>query len=350
MQVARLRRAWLSLREAASESARLRATPEEANADLDALLPTKDLAKARSAFWARHHFNLPAYALPSDQMLSRVLREFNMKLLTVRPLDKVQTQLAQISPATASKKGASDLNGYLINLRTLMVAYAIAGSRPASGKVQPTAETENSDPTDWMECPFEVVMRYYLRAEQKAMEVQAAKGPGPALAWLKARDHDDRSAWVEAHRQWGLSVGAAISSTTNKREATWLTDTEIRNPVHTARPLPGPTGAPKRTVQTASASSGWGASSSNVEESPTKMPKNFTRELPNGKQFCWAWNREAGGCREPCPNRRMHLCGFYVRKGRACGMKNHRFCEHGKQEQSSFKPKKRGNYGGYGKK
>ena len=76
----------------------------------------------------------------ASQVLSRVLREFNMRLLTVRPIEKVQTQLNQITPSTSKAK--TDVNAYLISLRTLMIAYAIAGARPAANKTQPTTESK----------------------------------------------------------------------------------------------------------------------------------------------------------------------------------------------------------------
>ena len=330
LQTARLRRAWVSLREALTESARIRSTPEDSTADLDALLPTKDLAKARSAFWARYRFGFPAYAQPSDQMLSRVLREFNMRMLTVRPLEKVQTQLSQITQGAALKVKGGDVNAYLINLRTLMISFAIAGARPAVDKTQPTNETEHSDPTEWMECPLEVVMRYYLRAEQKAMEILAAKGPGPAFAWLRIRDQDDRAAWVETHRASGSSIGTAIANTLKTREATWLTDTEIRVTSQPPRPLPGgpahqPAPRQQSNVQKHAERS---RQSAPAAKAPNKMPDDFLGTLPNGSQVCWAWNREPNGCKEPCPHGRVHFCGFWVRKGRACGFKNHRYCEH----------------------
>ena len=35
-----------------------------------------------------------------------------------------------------------------------------------------------------------------------------------------------------------------------------------------------------------------------------------------GRQICWSWNRKRGGCSEPCPNKRLHVCEHCLGKHR----------------------------------
>ena len=339
LQTARLRRAWVSLREASSEGAKVRAeTQSDSMTDLDALLPTKDLTKARSAFWARYRVNLPNYVLPSDQLLSRILREFSHKLLSVRPLEKSQTQLSQVQVApTASTK--ADVNAYLCHLRTLMVAFAMAGTSPLPDAPK-TAETEHTDPCLYVECPLETTLKYYLRAEQRALEILHGKGPGAALLWLRCRDHEDRAAWVETHRGKGGSIGQAIAAITKDREAMWMTDVELRAPAQSASPRgPASRGASAAAAPATAGTQTPLARGVNLvpAASPrgSKPPATFMSTLPGGKEVCWTWNRDPNGCSEPCPHGRLHICGFLIRSNRACGFRNHRFCEHRVQQPGS---------------
>ena len=45
----------------------------------------------------------------------------------------------------------------------------------------------------------------------------------------------------------------------------------------------------------------------------------------DGKQLCWAWNKAPGGCTEPCPKQRTHLCEWC--RGEQ-GVAGHRTCGH----------------------
>lgn len=59
--------------------------------DLDAQLPSKDLQSVRVLFWRRWRLKFPPAVEPADTLLSRSLREINLRLLSVKPLSKVQS-------------------------------------------------------------------------------------------------------------------------------------------------------------------------------------------------------------------------------------------------------------------
>ena len=93
------------------------------------------------------------------------------------------------------------VQGLLNNLHTLMIAYARAGCIPL-----PTAptipETADSDATLYVECPLEVVLRYFWRCANRVVRMPGDK----AFHWLRSRDADERAAWVDLYRT-GLPLG-----------------------------------------------------------------------------------------------------------------------------------------------
>ena len=265
------------------------------------------------------------------------------------PLEKVQTQLSQVQVATTASSKA-DVHAYLCHLRTLMIAFAIAGTSPLPDAPK-TAETEHTDPCLYVECPLETTMKYYFRAEQRTLEILHGKGPGAALLWLRSRDHEDRAAWVETHRGKGGSIGQAIAATTKDREPMWMTDVELRAPPQT---VPSPRGASSRGAAAAAPAAAGTQTplGKSVQLVPaasprgSKPPATFMSALPNGKEVCWTWNRDPNGCSEPCPHGRLHICGYLIRPNRACGFRNHRFCEHRVQPPGGAQKRKSSRSGG----
>ena len=84
LQTARLRRAWHAVRDTAGDAATLKAKCSD-DADLDTPLPKPELDRLRACFWRRYHIQLAAHTASSDALLSRIAREFNTRLLTIRP-------------------------------------------------------------------------------------------------------------------------------------------------------------------------------------------------------------------------------------------------------------------------
>ena len=302
LQTSRLRRAWASLRDASIESAKAREASAQ-DQDLDTLVAPKDLAAAQATFWRRHRLHLPSCALPSDQLLSRLIREQNLRLFSIRPISKCTSQLStiQVTSTSAAAPRRDTLAAYLQGLRTLMLGYAIAGCR-ALPKEGNSEETEDSNPIEHVEIPLETTLKYFFRAEERAYKMADQRGTQAAMQWLKVRDEQDRSSWVEVHRQSSLTLGQVIDRIQKLRESTWLVDD---------LPIPAPPAA----------------SSASLTPSGAALPRDFQPTMKDGRPLCIAFN--FGSCSEPCPLNHLHVCGKLVRgSNRICGMRNHSYTEH----------------------
>ena len=322
LQTSRLRRAWRAIKTALDQQEKAaKATADEP--DLDAPLPKRDLERVAEQFWRRYKISLPASVEPCDTLKARTIRELGQRLISVRPIWKVRSMIHQVHAAGRSSEiaaksaapqdeesEAKTLAAYLGKLRTLCFAYAIAGSDPLVGAPQ-EAETRASDSTNYVLAPLDTMLRYYYRAEERALRV-AEMQPGEALAWLAERDEAERTAWVEAHRSSALPFGRIVKQAFVEREATWLVDNSLKRK------------APDRKTD---ASGGGGQR----RPSPPKRAKadltanTRARKLASGKLICQAWNQ--GGCKSPCPKGEEHVCNRACKFGRACGMSNHKHDE-----------------------
>ena len=312
LQISRVRRAWQAIKDAVGEAAKLKAK-EADDPDLDALLPKPDLDKAWSNFWKRYHQAIPVSVGPSDQLLSRLLRELHLRLLSVRPICKVQTQMHQItndkpkdhqqgSSHDGAAEGPKSVARYLHKLRTLCLAYAIAGARLLPN-VAAKDEFRTSDPTDFVEAPLDTLMGYFFRAEERTLRV-VELNPAEALNWLTLRDEAERAKWVGLYKQSGLPLGKVVKQLFNERESLWLVDAEE---LKRAKSSPA---INQNRLQTG-------------QKRPAQQSDSKTvAALSNGLAICEDWNM--GRCREPCPHQMEHVCNRCCRNGRACGMRNHR--------------------------
>ena len=50
------------------------------------------------------------------------------------------------------------------------------------------------------------------------------------------------------------------------------------------------------------------------------------------QQFCKNWQMGKRKEGADCPNKRLHLCAVYTKKGGPCGSKDHRGCNHPKDD------------------
>ena len=173
LQIARLRRAWLAVKAAQTESRAV----AQADGDFDQLLNTKELDAMVAAFWKRYRIILPADIQGSDLLHSRLGRELKTRLLSVRPIWKVQTLLHQMTKDKSRVEVAPhllfvhDTDGndsnvrtfirYLLKLRSLCFGYAVVGCRPVVGADSKPTEAYGSYPTEYVEVPLDTVMRYF---------------------------------------------------------------------------------------------------------------------------------------------------------------------------------------------
>ena len=171
----------------------------------------------------------PEIAL-ADTLVFWIVREIEKRTLSVQIVFKVRTQAHQqrdvrkrtrvaegleMVSAAVDRDAAPSLHNYLTNLMTLLIAYSKAGSKLRADA--PTAEPKTVDSTRVVECPLDVLMRYYFRAQDRAHSLQYHM----ALEWIQRKDEAERTVWVDRFRNSTGSLGEIIQHTFQTREAMW---------------------------------------------------------------------------------------------------------------------------------
>ena len=225
IQTARLRRAWTATRVYFSQVEQDRS--KVALADLDSLLEESELRDAKQAFWRRYRLRFPAEVHPSDAVVSRVSRELSKRMLCLFLQFQLGTSQKKrrlgdglfTEEAETEESYAADCDTYLNKLHTLLIAYSLAGCQPMPGVADATKEqTLGADSTEYVEVPLDTMLQYFYRAKRAVSGLPVNK----RLAWLQARDSDERSEWVTKFREGTRSLGAVVKELMASRDAHWL--------------------------------------------------------------------------------------------------------------------------------
>ena len=229
LSTSRLRQAWRSLKKARDEDDVIKRAGQD-TMDMDELLQASVLDDIEARHWARYKMTWPPEIAPADTLVSRVVRELEKRTLSVQMVLKVRTQAHQqrdvrkrtrvaegleMVSAAAERDAAPSLHNYLANLMTLLVAYSKAGCKLRADA--PTAEPKTVDSTSVVECPLDVLMRYYFRVQDRAHALQYQM----ALGWIQRKDEAERTVWVDRFRNSTESLGEIIQHTLQTREAMW---------------------------------------------------------------------------------------------------------------------------------
>ena len=312
VQAGRLARAWEGIKEALTESKAAKAKDLGSDPDMDKVLDQKDLDSLDDQFWARVKIVFPPTVEPSDYLKSRLHREIARRLLSLREVWGVRTlehqsrskkRREEVAPNLVYVSEGDDVEAdyersvsqYLRCLRTLLIGYAKGGARPLP--TAPTLERRGDDSTQFVEVPYDVVLKYYYRAERQVMKVN----PSEQLSWLTAADEAERSEWVEVYRNTGLTLGQTIKTVYIQREAMWQVAPEKR-----AVPASSHNLANKRQRA--------------AEE--VAVPRGWASEFRDGRKVCIKWNQ--GFCGNECPDGALHCCAKMLGKDRVCGLRSHR--------------------------
>ena len=188
-------------------------------------------------------------------------------------------------------------------LHVYLLGLAEAGCTPRPGA--PVEEPRGANTTLFVEIPLDVVQAYFFRAEIAVQKVD----PPLRLDWLRSRDVQERSLWVQRYRNSEMTLGEVIATTTKDREAVWMVETKTTPakaaPAVVVPPVPPP--PPK--------------------VSPQKRPggAHSCRTTKDGKKICQKYN--GAGCAEPCPVGELHVCAAMLKNGRACAIRGHKISE-----------------------
>ena len=319
MAVSRLRQAWHALkrsRDAAEDVKRVGLD----TSDMDELLPSAVLEDIESRHWNRYKMSWPPEMSPADTVVSRIVRELEKRTLGVREVFKVRTQAHQqkgmrkrtklangiemLSAEAEDHEVRHTIQNYLSGLQTLLIAYSKAGSKLRADA--PECEPKTMDSSMVVECPLDILMRYFYRVQDRAWRM-----PYPlALDWIWRHDEAERTVWVDRYRNSHETLGEVIKHCLITREAMWEIPLPVsRPPRPDADKVPG--AAPKRRPQKPA---GGGAG-----RPPKGADAPNAGTLRDGSHLCRSFN--AGNCqRKTCAY--THKCSKVLNGGRVCGGKH----------------------------
>ena len=329
LMTSRVRQAWVSLKKATEESETLKRKSLD-DVAMDEMLPQRELDDMGIKHYARYKMSWPPEVMPSDQIISRVTKEMDKRLLGVVNVWKVKTQSMQ--QRTVRKRAkltgdlevilgeedeegpAKDMTHYLAALHCLLIAYSIPGVK---AKQSPVEDGRGVDTCLVVECPLDVLMRYFYRVQARAAEFPG-HAKHEALQWIVKHDEADRSLWVDKYRNSPLTLGEVIRDTLIQREALWEVPVLVRQTVLERAPQQ-PRQQPKQSYgsKAAGKSKGKGGKNKSGGQAKVGKAKTMAAKLRDGKALCAEYN--LGRCHAlNCPKGRHQCSGVQV-GGRVCG-------------------------------
>ena len=316
LATSRLRQAWLSLRKAEEEVASIKRRGLD-ETDLDTLLAQPVLDDIAARHWARYKQTWPPELAPADLLVSRISREIDKRMLSIKEVLKVRTQAHQLRASrkrtrvgegievvlgeSEEAEAAHTVHSYLQLHLTLMLAYSMAGCKPRTGA--PPQEPRGSDSTAFVEVPLDTVMRYHYRLQDRAGKLHQG-----ALAWLATHDEQDRAAWVDKFRNSEESLGTVIATCIATREAMW----EVPRQPESSKGK----GSGKQQQLTPPPPPHQSAA---PQQGQKQQQAKWATKMKDGTPLCSAFQR--GKCRASnC--KYAHKCAVVEKNGRVCGARH----------------------------
>lgn len=155
--------------------------------------------------------------------------------------------------------------------------------------------------------PLDILMAYYLRAKRTSQQLPPAK----RLAWLQARDAEERAEWVAKYRESTLTLGQVVKEVFNMRDAHWIPAPHAAMPDAALKVL-SPTGSDKLPA--------LGPSSFALGK-PVNGQK-VAKIMKDGTKLCAGFQQGQCKSKSPCTNG-AHKCGVVLRAERVCGAPSH---------------------------
>ena len=309
LQTARLRHAWTACK-ALIDSQQVQSAQPVSIEDEDALLPSDELQDLKAIWFRRYHLKPDPSVMPNDRLISRLVRSLRkqafevMDLWTVRSLAhqrthgqkrrKVGEGLWLTEEDTSEEVEKHSWTAYLKKMDIYLCALSIAGCR-VRADAPAVPETPASESTDYVEIPYDLLLRYKARAEELALRVQENR----RLTLVAHLDGHERAEWSARLGAQSEGLGKLIQTITQERNALWISGAASV----------GPAGA-----------SGGGASSAG---SPPAQSEGVSFSLRDGTVLCPDFQR--GKCSvstRECP-KGAHRCGKTLTTGRVCGSYGH---------------------------
>jgi hypothetical protein len=319
------------------DMSRVRIRGDDQEDEISALV----LDELKANLWNRHKMYWRPDTLPADSLVGKLHRQIDKRTLTVFPLGSVKSLAHQASNPPKRRRvsevflidlGQDDIHeichsisDYLDKMFTLCLAYASAGSKATAKAAGLARESQDSDTTDYIVAPLDVMLNYHARAVALSREVPARD----RHEYIRKLDEAERSVWVSDFRHSSLDFGKVVQNVYRKRDAHWTyhaaTPPVPERPMHPSPRTPDqntPGQAQPRTSPGKGAGKGKGD-----DHDAVFTPGASALALKNGERLCPAYNSRAG-----CPHGRecdkgTHRCSMITKNKRACGGSSHNFYE-----------------------
>ena len=323
-QRSRLRQAWSGLKKAQSDQDAIKRKRAD-DVDLDELLPAEEMNGVLDVFHARYKIRWPTPVMPSDALVSRVVKEVTKRVITLRDVWKSRTQAHQQRACHKRTKIAEGLDlvheededvtddtrtvqRYLDALWVLFLAYGVAGATKLTSATKEAPETRTSDPLLYVELPLETLIKVYNRASIQVRKVR----PNLQLSWLETRMDGERESWIDGYRYSQRSLGQVIQTTFENREAVWNVEESMAKGGNAPPPKAGShQGSPLKPAKQSSDPPTPSQRKGQAARVADKLRDNtaLCREYNNGNKC-----KNGSSCQ-----RGKHVCGGLLNNGRVCG-------------------------------
>ena len=355
-QLFRLKQAWRIAQDEYDLKSERRKTGWAAE-DIDAPLDSPDQEQVHTNFKRIYKFGFRSHDCCADGLFGRIYRESQKWNNTFVKMEKVKDQrLAQmvqeprrsaLAPSLLLLQGATGdgqvfLPGpmqYLHGIRVYTNMLAVAGTHQVESKIQ---KDPGGQAVNVFFCPYDVAQAYASFAEEKVLAYMKKHPNAPGtvvLAYLRNADEQTRTRMMELVRSDPkCTVGEALPRATTDSAHEWTTPQrfETRQSGNDGGGKGGGRGGARLRSR-----------SRNRSRSRRRSTRQTTRPAPTsqgprqrderdgdqsiktvqhllGDPICKAHN-DRRGCREPCPQGRIHCCDVQIGDNRrlVCGRKDH---------------------------
>ena len=250
VQAARLRQAVEAIRQAEELNwDRMKRGVQETDDEIP--LPSDVLKRMDAKFWARHKLKFAGDDDAGDTVVSKLRRALDRRNIKFENVMKVRTRKGEAAAAemkrTRIDKSTTIVHSevpeehrketvavYLRALQTYLFGLARAGIEELDPKPL-VAESVDTDSTDYVQVPLDLLMSYHLRACRLTADLQGAGFPDP-IDTVQRIDEAERMLWSDRLRYSSESVGKVIKSVMLEREHVWV----WHAPAVAAQPPPAP--------------------------------------------------------------------------------------------------------------
>ena len=298
--------------EAGRLALRQAATPATKSEDIGEVLPDGTMQLLNSEWTKRYHLAFEASLEPSEQLRSRIYREWRKGNMSVLDVKKIRSVLSMATPRTQESvqlpgglvlgfdkevlTTTRTVTDYYFSLRVLAHAWAWAGNYNVS-----------YEGNTILMCELSVALGYVDKALKETMEF----GRG-SLAWLQRNDLLTRGKMATLVRR-GYPAGVALTDAVREAHIEW------RSP-SIQPPLESPSTPPQKRP---------------LDEPPTLEPKRrqlkgdqhkTVSQVKGGQKLCKPFNDGRGCPNAKCPN--LHACDVRLDSGAACLSRRHNRLNH----------------------